>query len=123
MYTNHLDLGPALFDGPSPNQSVVPFHYPSFFHLHCDQLKMSAIDPPPPAMPTVGPNELTGFGVRTIVITLIFTLVATISVFGRFGARFLNGVKPLLEDWLVVVALIFTWGYAAGNIICEYSVG
>jgi hypothetical protein len=33
----------------------------------------------------------------------------------------LNAVSPVLEDWLVVGSLVFTWAYAAGNIACKHS--
>lgn len=71
-------------------------------------------------MPATAANELTEYGVRTIVITVVFTALATFAVIGRFWARYLNAFRPVLEDWLIVGALIFVWGYAAGNFVCEY---
>ncbi|KAL1594622.1 hypothetical protein SLS60_010383 [Paraconiothyrium brasiliense] len=72
-------------------------------------------------MPATGPHELTTYGVRTIVITVVFATLATLSVIGRFWSRYLTAFKPALEDWLVVAALIVTWGYAAGNIVFSYN--
>lgn len=80
-----------------------------------------AAEVPVPAMPTTGPNELTSYGVRTIAITVVFAALATVSVVGRFWSRYLTAFKPVLEDWLVVGALILTWGYAVGNIIFSYN--
>jgi hypothetical protein len=80
---------------------------------------MTAIPSP---MPATGPDELTKYGVRTIAITVIFTALATFAVIGRFWARHLNAFRPVLEDWLVVGALVMTWGYAAGNIICKFRI-
>jgi hypothetical protein len=74
-----------------------------------------------PQMTTIGHNELTTYGARTIAITVVFTALATFAVIGRFWARYLNAFKPVIEDWLVVGALIMTWGYAAGNIVCKFS--
>jgi hypothetical protein len=74
---------------------------------------------PPPPLPSVAANELTEAGFRTVVITVVFSSLATVAVLGRFWARYLNAFVPVLEDWLVVGALVFTWGYAAGNIVCK----
>ncbi|KAJ4359464.1 uncharacterized protein N0V89_000018 [Didymosphaeria variabile] len=72
-------------------------------------------------MPATGPDELTEYGVRTIVITVVFSSLATLAVIGRFWSRYLTAFKPALEDYLVVAALIVTWGYAAGNIVFSYN--
>jgi hypothetical protein len=69
-------------------------------------------------MPTIGANQLTEYGSRTIIVTVVFVVLATLAVLGRLWARFLNAFTPVLEDWLLVGGLIFTWGYAAGNIVC-----
>jgi len=74
---------------------------------------------PPIEMPSIGPNELTEEGRRTVIITVVFAALATFAVIGRFWARYLNAFTPVLEDWLIVGGLIFTLGYAAGNILCE----
>lgn len=71
-------------------------------------------------MPTIGANELTEEGRRTIVITIIFTVLATVAVIARFWARFLSALTLKIEDWLILGGLISTWGYATGNIICQY---
>jgi hypothetical protein len=71
-----------------------------------------------PPMPTVGVNQLTEYGSRTIIVTVILVVLATLAVLARLWARFLNAFTPVLEDWLLVGGLIFTWGYAAGNIVC-----
>ncbi|KAF2501933.1 hypothetical protein BU16DRAFT_426053, partial [Lophium mytilinum] len=60
---------------------------------------------------------LTEMGLRTIIITVVFSFLATVAVLGRFWARYLNAITPLLEDWLVVGGVIVNWGYAAGNIV------
>jgi len=75
---------------------------------------------PPP--PSISAHELTHNGVLTVVITLVFSVLATLAVVGRFWARYLNAFTPVIEDWLLVGGLIFTWGYAAGNIVCEYFI-
>ncbi|KAH8704345.1 hypothetical protein GQ44DRAFT_831563 [Phaeosphaeriaceae sp. PMI808] len=72
-------------------------------------------------LPVTGPHELTTYGVRTIVITCVFAALATFAVIGRFWSRYLTAFKPVLEDWLVIGALVITWGYVAGNIIFSYN--
>jgi small neutral amino acid transporter SnatA (MarC family) len=69
-------------------------------------------------MSTIGANDLTEEGRRTVVITIVFTVLATVAVIARFWARFLSALTLQVEDWLIFGGLIFTWGYAAGNIIC-----
>jgi hypothetical protein len=78
----------------------------------------TAIPPPP----STSANELTDNGVLTVALTLVFSVLATLAVVGRFWARYLNAFKPVIEDWLLVGGLIFTWGYAAGNIVCKYII-
>ncbi|KAF2815341.1 uncharacterized protein BDZ99DRAFT_516074 [Mytilinidion resinicola] len=70
---------------------------------------------------TLPADGLTEMGLRTIVITVVFSFLATVAVIGRFWARYLNAITPLLEDWLVVGGLIVNWGYAAGNIVFAYN--
>lgn len=76
----------------------------------------------PPDMPPsiVRNNELTGEGIKVIVVTVVLSILATFSVIARLWSRHVNSStwRPTVEDWLVVGALIFTWGYAAGNIVC-----
>jgi hypothetical protein len=74
--------------------------------------------PQVPSMSTIGANDLTEEGRRTVVITIIFTVLATVAVIARFWARYLSALTLKVEDWLILGGLIFTWGYAAGNIIC-----
>lgn len=71
-----------------------------------------------PPMPTIASDELTTYGVQTIAITIVLVSLATFAVIGRLWSRYLTALKPGLEDWLVVAALVVAWGYAAGNIAC-----
>ncbi len=68
-------------------------------------------------------HSLTEDGVKVLIVTIALTLLATLSVLARLWARHVNNRswKPTIEDWLVMGALVFTWGYGAGNIICKLS--
>lgn len=68
--------------------------------------------------PTTGKHELTEQGLRVVIVTSVLTVLATLSVIARLWSRYVNSSRPGLEDWLVVAAMVFTWGYAAGNFIC-----
>lgn len=43
----------------------------------------------------------------TVAICVIFLILATIAVAARFWARRIKGMKPALDDWLVVISLVF----------------
>lgn len=45
----------------------------------------------------------------TVAICVVFLILATLSVAARFWARRIKGVKPTLDDWLVVTALVFCY--------------
>jgi hypothetical protein len=71
--------------------------------------------------PTTGKDGLTEQGTRVIIITSVMISLATVSVIARGWSRYVNlsTWKLAVEDWLVVGALIFTWGYSIGNILCK----
>lgn len=76
-----------------------------------------------PTPPIAMDHELTEPAVRVIVVTIVMTSLATIAVVARVWSRYvvLSSWNQAVEDWLVLGALIFTWGYAAGNIIFSYN--
>ena len=43
----------------------------------------------------------------TLAVCIVFLILATLAVAARFWARRIKGVKLALDDWLVVVSLIF----------------
>lgn len=43
----------------------------------------------------------------TVAICVVFLVLATIAVAARFWARRIKGMKPALDDWLVVIGLVF----------------
>ena len=71
--------------------------------------------------PAVGNNDLTAQGVRVVVVTSVMSALVTIFVIARIWSRYVNlpSWKLAIEDWLIVGALLFTWGYIAGSIICK----
>ena len=63
----------------------------------------------PPALPTIAANQLAKYGVSTVVVTVVFSTLATLAVIGRFWSRYLNAFTPVFEDWLLVGGLYLRW--------------
>ena len=55
-------------------------------------------------------TALSDGGRQTVSVTIIFSVIATICVGMRFWARRIRNITPLLEDWMVVGALVRTRG-------------
>ncbi|KAF7952622.1 uncharacterized protein EAE97_002119 [Botrytis byssoidea] len=56
-------------------------------------------------------------GAQVIVIVAVFWTIATISVVLRLHARRMKGIALMIEDWLVVGALIIFYGFGSGDIM------
>lgn len=55
---------------------------------------------------------------RTLVLTIAFTVLAAIVVAMRFLARHRQGAAYLIDDWMIVVSLLILFGNTAMNIVC-----
>ena len=53
----------------------------------------------------------------TVVICVVFVVLATIAVAARFWARRIKGMKPALDDWLVVISLVFYYLLAIQTVL------
>ncbi|TGO32447.1 hypothetical protein BHYA_0316g00020 [Botrytis hyacinthi] len=66
------------------------------------------------------PNSYRGLndrGAQVIVIVAVFWTIATISVVLRLHARRMKRIAFMIEDWLVVGALIIFYGFGSGDIM------
>ncbi|KAF7907879.1 uncharacterized protein EAE98_011243 [Botrytis deweyae] len=66
------------------------------------------------------PNSHRGLndrGAQVIVIVAVFWTIATISVVLRLHARRMKRIAFMIEDWLVVGALIIFYGFGSGDIM------
>ena len=58
--------------------------------------------------PRAGPAPFSTERARsTVAVCIVFLILATIAVPARFWARRIKKVRPGLDDWLIVVSLIF----------------
>lgn len=67
---------------------------------------MSAV----PVFPAEGPTTISGAGKMLIVLSCAFLLLATIFVGLRFWARSVKGLSYALNDYMILVALVFAAG-------------
>lgn len=51
-------------------------------------------------------NDLSGGGTTAIVLSFLFTSLATIAVALRFWTRRIKRIGTFIEDWLILVALV-----------------
>lgn len=51
-------------------------------------------------------RDLSRIGTTAIILSFVFSFLATVFVGLRFWVRRIKRVGPLLEDWLVLVALV-----------------
>ena len=51
-------------------------------------------------------HELSTGGVQAIIVSFIFTALATVAVALRFYVRQIKRIRPLAEDWMIVAALV-----------------
>lgn len=58
----------------------------------------------------------------TVAVCIVFMVLATVAVIARFWSRRLKGMKPALDDWLVVAGLIFYYSSAIQTIL-QVSIG
>ncbi|EED22469.1 integral membrane protein, putative [Talaromyces stipitatus ATCC 10500] len=65
--------------------------------------------------PTV--NNVNPIAVKQIIASVVLPVLAVIATGMRFWARRIIRVTPSVEDWLIVVGLIWTIGYAVVNIL------
>jgi hypothetical protein len=119
-----------MVEEPRPNDSILRYscHLLSFSFIRfrisprIDHVPSSFISM---ALPNVNVEKasLTEKRVRVIVIPATQTSLATVFVVATVLSQYVNFSSWMLsvQDWLVLGALIFTWGYAAGNIPCTCS--
>lgn len=58
------------------------------------------------SIPSSSSQTLSGGGVTAIVLSVVFSVLASIAVGLRFYARRVKRVGVLLEDWLILAALV-----------------
>ncbi|KAI9760262.1 MAG: hypothetical protein M4579_001776 [Chaenotheca gracillima] len=75
--------------------------------------------PPPPR----GDASVTQDGVQIIIVTIVFLMLATTAVCLRFYARYMRRVQCVIEDYMVLAALILYYGHSAINIMAQYMGG
>jgi len=75
----------------------------------------------PEAQPATGPaptaDGIAPIAIKQVVVSCTFAFLAISAVCMRFWARKLKGIRPSTEDWLVVIGLVWTLGYAASNVL------
>lgn len=62
-------------------------------------------------------------GLRELAVIIIFTILATLVVVGRFWARWARKTKIAANDYLVLAALVFTWGVTVDAIVGCFKAG
>lgn len=58
----------------------------------------------------------------TVAICIVFMVLATVAVFARFWSRRLKRMKPALDDYLIVIGLIFYY-FSAVETILQVGIG
>ncbi|KAI9677099.1 MAG: hypothetical protein M1822_008208 [Bathelium mastoideum] len=54
-------------------------------------------------------HELSVGGLQSVIVSFIFTALATVAVILRFYVRRIKRVTPFPEDWMIVAALVVDW--------------
>lgn len=58
------------------------------------------------ATPSPHTGELSKGGLTAVVLSVFFSVIAIVAVGLRFWVRRMKGTRPLLEDWLILAALV-----------------
>ncbi|MCJ1385515.1 hypothetical protein MMC17_008638 [Xylographa soralifera] len=62
-------------------------------------------------------------GVRELIVTVVFMLLSTLCVFARIWARRLRKSGLAFDDWMTIVALLFTWSVNILSIVAVTNGG
>ena len=60
---------------------------------------------------------------RITAASIIFIVISTVTVALRFLARRLSGAGLWWDDWMILAALIFSWGPCASMLYCKLCCG